>query len=129
MILYNPAMFRVFTLVAFAAIALAAAAVADISGKWTASIESAIGVQNYSYEFKAEGAKLTGTAKSDSGVVAIENGKIEGDIVSFVERRDFDGNVVPIEYKGKIVSANEIRFTRVLEAFGATEELVAKRTK
>ena len=49
--------------------------------------------------------------------------------MSIVENRKFDETAVRISYKGRIVSANEIRFTRLLEAFGATEDLVAKRLR
>ena len=32
---------------------------ADIAGKWTAELESPIGVQKYVYEFKVDGATVT----------------------------------------------------------------------
>ena len=37
---------------------------ADVAGKWTASFDTQIGVQNYTYTFKVDDAKLTGTAES-----------------------------------------------------------------
>ena len=43
------------------------AVAADASGKWTASIDTQIGVQNYTYDFKVNGNKLTGKAKSQFG--------------------------------------------------------------
>lgn len=105
------------------------AAAADINGRWTASFETAIGVQDYVYTFKVDGAKLTGTAKYAEGESPLEEGKIDGDQVTFVENRKFGDVDTRIEYKGKIVSANEIRLTRVLTGFGATEDLVAKRAQ
>ena len=45
-----------------------------------------------------------------------------------VEMLKFQGNDIRIEYTGKIVSADEIKFTRKVADF-ATEELVAKRSK
>ena len=42
----------------------AAAYAAGVAGKWTAAIDTQIGVQNYTYDFKVDGEKLTGTAKS-----------------------------------------------------------------
>ena len=35
---------------------------ADVTGKWTAQFDTPIGMQNYTYELKAEGEKLTGKA-------------------------------------------------------------------
>ena len=112
-------------------LAVAAAApllAADITGKWTASFDTQIGVQNYTYEFEVKDGKLTGKAKSQNGETAITDGKVEGDKVSFVENLNFQGMELRIAYTGKIVSDDEIKFTRNVADF-ATEELVAKRAK
>jgi hypothetical protein len=110
------------------ALVLAAAAFgADIAGKWTAAIDTQIGVQNYTYDFKVDGAKLTGRAKSQFGDVELTEGAVTGDQVSFVENVSFEGQQLRITYKGK-VSGDEIKFTRQVGDF-ATEEFVAKRAK
>ena len=101
---------------------------ADITGKWTASFDTQIGQQNYTYEFVVKDGVLTGKAKSDNGESAIQNGKVEGDTVTFVENLNFQGMDIRIEYTGKIASADEIKFTRQVADF-ATEQLVAKRAK
>jgi hypothetical protein len=121
-------MLRRFALVATAALVMLAPVFgADITGTWTASFDTQIGVQNYTYTFKVDGTKLTGTAKSDNGNVQITEGTINGDDVSFVENLDFQGMPLRIVYKGK-VSGDQIKFTRtILDMF--TEELVAKRAK
>ena len=100
---------------------------ADVTGKWTASFETQIGTQNYTYDFKVDGGKLTGTAKSQNGESQIAEGVVNGDDVSFVETLDFQGQSLRIVYKGK-VSGDEIKFTRNV-ADMVTEELVAKRAK
>ena len=100
---------------------------ADATGKWTASFETQIGTQNYTYDFKVEGGKLTGTAKSQFGESAIAEGVVKGDEISFVENLDFQGQALRVVYKGKI-SGDEIKFTRNVADI-ATEELVAKRAK
>jgi len=111
------------------AIAMAAPALAaDITGKWTASFDTQIGVQNYTYEFTVKDGTLTGKAKSQNGETAIAEGKVDGDKVTFVENLNFQGMELRITYTGKIVSADEIKFTRNVADF-ATEELVAKRAK
>jgi major membrane immunogen (membrane-anchored lipoprotein) len=100
---------------------------ADISGKWTASFETQIGVQNYTYEFKVDGTKLTGSVKSNLGAGTITDGEVKGDEVSFVEHLKVEDQEIRITYKGKI-SGDEIKFTREVGEF-ATEQLVARRAK
>ena len=118
---------RVALLATTALVMLAPLLGADITGTWTASFDTQIGVQNYTYTFRVDGNKLSGTAKSDNGNVQITEGTVNGDDVSFVENLDFQGMALRIVYKGK-VSGDEIKFTRtILDMF--MEELVAKRTK
>ena len=101
---------------------------ADITGKWTASFDTQIGRQDYTYDFVVKDTTLTGKLKSNLGEGEILDGKVDGDKVTFVEILKFEGNEVRITYTGKIVSADEIQFTRQVADF-ATEELVAKRAK
>ena len=100
---------------------------ADPTGKWTTTISTQIGELAYTYDFKVEGEKLTGKAKSQFGDVEITEGKVKGDEITFVENISFDGNAIRIEYKGK-VAGDEIKFSRKVGEF-ATEEFVAKRVK
>jgi len=103
-------------------------AAADITGKWTADFDTQIGVQKYTYTFQVKGSELTGTAASELGTTVIKNGKVNGDSVTFVEPLDFMGMLLEISYTGKIVSDDQIDFTRQV-ADVATEKLVAKRVK
>jgi hypothetical protein len=109
-----------------AGLALSAFA-SDINGQWTATFDTQVGEQHYTYTFKADGEKLTGTAKNDRGSTEITQGTIKGDDVSFVENIDFQGTPLVITYTGKI-SGDEIKFTRKVGDF-ATEEITAKRVK
>jgi hypothetical protein len=109
-----------------AGMALSALA-ADVSGQWTATFNTPVGEQHYTYTFKVDGEKLTGTAKNETGTTEITNGTIKGDDISFVENMDFNGDKIAITYTGKI-SGDEIKFTRKVGDYG-TEELVAKRVK
>jgi len=61
------------------AVLLLVPALADVTGKWTAAIDTQIGVQNYTYDFKVDGDKLTGRAKSQFGDTAITEGTVKGD--------------------------------------------------
>jgi hypothetical protein len=102
-----------------------------VAGKWQGEFDSQIGVQKYTYEFKVNGTNLTGRAIGirDEGTnnVAIAEGKIVKDDISFVEPLKFDDNDVRIEYTGK-VSGDEIKLHRKVGDF-AEEDLVAKRVK
>ena len=101
---------------------------ADITGKWTASFDTQIGQQDYTYDFVVKDTTLTGKFKSNLAEGEILEGKVDGEKVTFVEILKFEGNEVRITYTGKIVSADEIQFTRQVADF-ATEQLVAKRAK
>jgi hypothetical protein len=116
-----------FSLAALALLAVWPVAAQSVAGKWTASFDTQIGVQNYTYTFQVEGGKLNGTAKSQFGETKISEGTVKGDEISFVENLDFQGQPLRIVYKGR-VSGDEIKFTRQVGDM-ATEELVAKRSK
>jgi hypothetical protein len=104
---------------------------ADITGKWTAEFDSQVGVQKYTFEFKVEGANLTGKAISKIGdaeaSTELKEGKITGDEVSFVENLNYQGMELRIAYKGKI-AGDEIKFARTVGDAGG-ESFVAKRAK
>jgi hypothetical protein len=118
---------RIFSFATVWLAALAPLFGADITGTWTASFDTQVGVQNYTYTFKVDGNKLTGTAKSEHGTIQITDGSVNGDDVSFVENLNYQGMPLRIVYKGK-VSGDEVKFTRIV-ADMFTEELTAKRAK
>jgi hypothetical protein len=119
-------------LITFSALfCLIPALAANISGKWTTVINTAIGEMHYTFDFKAEGEKLTGKAVmsmgGDSNESPLTEGSIRGDEISFVEMLKVQGQELRCEYKGKI-SGDEIHASRKVGSFG-TEEFVAKRIK
>ena len=110
---------------------------ADITGTWTTEFDSQVGKQKYTFEFKADGATLTGMAISkiedadgkavNEAKTAITEGKVEADNVSFVENLSYQGMELRIAYKGK-VAGDEIQLSRMVgEQEG--EKFVAKRAK
>lgn len=100
---------------------------ADVTGKWTAEVPSRGGeLRTTTFLFKQAGAQLTGTMTSFDRDIPIEDGKVEGDRVSFTVTLSFGGNEMKFLYKGT-VSGNEIKFTREREGSGQTREFTAKR--
>jgi len=116
-------------LITIAALLLfSSARAADVSGTWTAEFDTQVGKQNYTYVLKVSGSQLTGKAKSANGETELKDGKVEGDAVTFVEMLNFQGMELKVTYTGKVVSADEIKFTRDVAGM-VQEELVAKRSK
>jgi len=118
------------SLFAVAAILLIAfvPALADAGGKWTSEFDSPIGHQSYTFEFKVDGATLTGKAtQSERGTTEIKEGKVDGDEISFVELVDAQGQQLRIEYKGK-VTGDEMKLHRKIGDI-AEYDIVAKRAK
>jgi len=117
-------------LVAVAAAVMSAGVLraADVAGKWTASFDTQIGVQSYTYEFATAGGVTTGKATLAGNMSNLKDVKIDGNKITFVENLNIMGMDIEVSYSGTIVSDEEIKFTRHVGEF-ATEELVAKRVK
>jgi hypothetical protein len=119
------------TLAAVLLLATLPAAAADVTGKWTATFDTQVGQQKYTFDLKADGEKLTGKAAFErmgqTGEAELVEGKLTGDEVFFVENMDAMGTPLRIEYTGK-VKGDEIAFTRKVGDF-ATEQFVATRVK
>jgi hypothetical protein len=118
-----------------AAVALAfvgtASAQDTVTGKWQGQFDSQIGVQKYTYDFKADGTNLTGRAigitENGTNDVAITEGAVSTNGITFVESFKFNDIDARIEYTGK-VSGDEIKLHRKVGDF-ADEDLVVKRVK
>ncbi len=108
------------------AVALCAAA-ADVTGKWTGKYESPRGTREVTFDLKAEGDQLTGKVITARGESEIQEGKVSGDEISFVQVVSFQGREFRMLYKGK-VSGDEIQFTRSV-GDRPPREFVAKRVK
>ena len=126
---------RIVKIIGLAAVALAfvgtASAQDTVTGKWQGQFDSQIGVQKYTYEFKAYGTNLTGRAvgitENGTNDVAITEGTVSTNGISFVEAFKFNDIDARIEYTGK-VSGDEIKLHRKVGDF-ADEDLVVKRVK
>lgn len=112
----------------FAFMTLAQAA--DVDGKWVAQVPGRGGqTRETTFNFKVEGDKLTGTVSGQQGDTPISDGKVSGDDISFIVTREFQGNTIKMNYKGK-VAGDEIKFTRTIEGGQIPPvEFTAKRAK
>ena len=107
-----------------------AASAADISGAWKGTAQTPNGSTERTFNFKVDGNKLTGDTTSDIfGKSTIEDGKIDGDTVSFTLTVSFQGNEGKVNYTGKIEGDDEIDFHVEIPAFNQTVDYAAKRVK
>jgi hypothetical protein len=101
---------------------------ADVGGTWTASFQTQVGMQTYTYVFQVKGATLTGTAKGNLITDSVlSDGKVDGSKISFVEKGSYMGMPLSFNYTGEL-KGDEIHFKRELMGFPA-EEFDAKRSK
>jgi hypothetical protein len=101
---------------------------ADVTGKWVAQIPSRSGqMRETTFNFKVDEGKLTGTMSGRQGDVAISDGKVSGDTISFVISMDRGGETVKMNYTGT-VSGDEMKLKRE-GGQGAATEFTAKRAK
>lgn len=72
-----------------------AVAVADLTGKWNGDVKTPEGdIATLTYNFKVDGDKLTGTAESNGNPVNIEEGKVNGNDITFKVTIP-EGDVIP----------------------------------
>src|SRR6516225_8189377 len=100
---------------------------ADVDGTWTGTVQGPMGDFPVSFTFKADGAKLTGTTLGFDGMpVPIQDGKIDGNNISFTVTFDFGGMPFMLSYKGA-VSTDQIKMSG--DAFGMPFEFSVKKSK
>lgn len=75
---------------------------ADVSGKWTWEQQGRNGNQTQTLTLKADGATLTGSLDGGRGPAEISEGKVDGNNISFVVKREINGNTMTTPYKGTL---------------------------
>jgi len=116
--------FAATLLIALSFVALAA----DATGKWTAQVPGQGGqLRDVTITLKADGEKLTGSMTGRQGDIPISDGKVSGDVVSFVTVIERGGNSFKQSFSGK-VEGDEIKFKRE-GGQGQPIEFTAKRSK
>ena len=100
---------------------------ADVDGKWTGSLDTPMGTVPVGFSFKADGASLSGTTTGpDGSEIAIKNGKVDGDKISFTVDLDFGGMAFTLSYTG-VVAADNIKITG--DFMGMPFEYVVKKVQ
>jgi hypothetical protein len=112
--------------VLFLALGSVTALAADFNGKWTAQVDSPRGTMTLTFNFHVDGSALTGTVSTRRGDMDIQNGKVDGDNISFDQVMNFNGNDFKISYTGKADGPDSIKFTRQAGDRPA-QEFTAKR--
>ncbi len=107
-----------------------AALAADATGTWKWTVERNGNTFETTLKLKQEGTALTGTISGRNNTeTAIEDGKVDGDTVSFKVTREFNGNKMVFNYSGK-VTGDEIKGETKFERNGEsqTREWKAKKS-
>jgi len=135
--------FKIFAMAVMVfGLVMATALAADVTGTWVAEREGRDGqTMKTTFEFKADGADLTGTMDFGMGMGEpnpISEGKIDGDNISFVVAISFGGNDMKMTYEGK-VTGDEMELTMEMEGGmggrgggpggGERPPIIAKRVK
>lgn len=80
---------------------------ADVTGAWKGEVKGPNGESlQLTFNFKQDGAKLTGAVTGPGGDLPISDGKVDGDKISFAVAV----NGVTIQHDG-VVSADQIKLT------------------
>ena len=111
--------------------AVASQPAGSLAGKWSATIDTQIGSQQYEYAIETKDGQTSGTASmklnGESFTSKLANVKIDGKSVSFEETLNFQGNDLLITYSGEL-NGDEMQLTRKVGDI-ATEKLSATRAK
>lgn len=74
---------RATLLACFGVLAAAVAMAAGLDGRWEGSMSTPNGDFQIAFNFKVDGNKLTGNVESPNGEIPIEDGKVDGNKLSF----------------------------------------------
>lgn len=117
---------KIFTLVAGLVLTCITLAAHPVDGKWTGNMTTPGGDVAVNLTFMADGTTLTGsTSGPDGATIAISDGKIEGDTLTFKVTLDFGGMPLTLNYKGAM-AGSEIKFT--IDVLGMPLELTVKKS-
>ena len=96
-----------------------------VDGKWSGAVATPNGDLPVGFDFKADGATLTGSMIGPDGSPApIANGKIDGNNLTFTVDLNFNGNTFSLSYKG-VLDGAQIKMSSEFQ--GQVFEFVVKK--
>ena len=99
-----------------------------VDGKWEIVINSPMGAQKATLDLASNGAALTGTQQAAQGSGPLENGKVDGNNVSFETKMEMQGNTRITKYEGTLAGDElKLKVTREGQNGPQTNEVTAKR--
>jgi autotransporter translocation and assembly factor TamB len=99
---------------------------ADVTGKWTADSEDG---PAWVFNLKSDSGKVTGTMQgSDGKDRPVNEGKLEGDDISFSVESEWQGDPITLVFKGKI-SGDEMQLRVDTKDGDWGTDLTARRAK
>ena len=102
---------------------------ADPTGTWKATAEGPNGSMDRTFTFKVDGAKLTGESTNEMvGKSTIEDGKVDGDTITFNITFELQGNQMKTSFKGK-TTGDDITLSETVGDTGMTLDWKGKRTQ
>jgi hypothetical protein len=118
----------VLALAATAALSAGLLLAGSPDGDWKASVDINGNDVPLTFHLKVNEANVTGAIEGMPTTPAnIQNGKIEGDSITFTAITDYEGNSVKLIYKGKI-DGDQIKFSVGTDDGSWGVEFVAKRS-
>jgi hypothetical protein len=115
-------------LAAMAALSAGLLLAGNPAGDWKASVDANGNDVPLTFHLKVKDTSVTGAIEGmPTTPVDIQNGKIEGDNITFTAVTDYQGNSVKLIYKGK-VDGNEIKFSVSTDDGSWSADFVAKRS-
>jgi hypothetical protein len=87
-----------------------AAFAADITGTWSAEVQTDMGSGTPTFTFKQDGEKLTGTYSGQLGEAKL-TGTIKGDDVEWSFEASPQGDKLVVKYAGKLDGSNKMKGT------------------
>jgi len=118
---------RVLMLLCCLGLVAAPAHAADVDGTWAGTMSTPNGDFPIAFMFLAKGEALTGhMVGMDGEQIPIENGKVDGDKISYTVTVDFGGMPLEMSYTG-VVAMKQIQLT--MSVFDMPFELTVTKSE
>jgi hypothetical protein len=119
---------KLLYLSALALICSVVALAADVSGTWSGQMPTRDGgTRDVTFKLKQDGGALTGTMSAFDNDIAIKDGKVDGNNLSFSVTLEFNGNEVKLLFTGTS-EGSELKMTREREGSGNKQNFTLKKS-